>query len=219
MGGPRTVFVFDLDGTLIDTAPTTVKVLNGMLLERGGKAVQVSDLRVFLSTGGQDIVRAVLGTDSTDLAYEVGEFRARLSNVAVPKSDIYPGITELLLGLREHKCRLAVCTNKPQDLAIKTLDDVGLIDHFEGIVGSHENHKNKPHIEMLNIIQTEFGCAKSSMTIIGDSEIDQEMAHNAGVAYVHLSHGYGSVNADITMPIRVFTSVDSTVCDFLITRD
>jgi phosphoglycolate phosphatase len=218
-GSPRTVFVFDLDGTLVDTAPTTIKVLNEMVLERGGKTVEVNDLSAFLSTGGQDIVGAVLGSVSTDLVNDVSEFRARLSNVRVPESDIYPGITELLLRLREHQSRLAVCTNKPQDLAVKTLYDVGLIGFFEIIVGSRKSHKNKPTVEMLNLIQSELECMKSEMTIIGDSEIDQEMAHNAGVAYVHLNHGYGSVNADITMPIQVFSLVDSMVYDFLIARD
>ena len=216
---PPIFCVFDLDGTLINTAPTTIKVLNEMLIERGGVIHESKDFDRFLSTGGKDIVGAVLGCNSNDLEGDIVEFRSRLSNITIPKSDIYSGITELLSRLQKHGNRLAVCTNKPQNLALKTLDDVGLLDFFEIIIGSSETHKSKPDTEMLDLIQYQFACKKSSMVCIGDSEIDQEMAHNACVDYVHLTHGYGSVNTKISMPIQVFSQVDSMVYDFLISRD
>lgn len=212
----KSVFVFDLDGTLVNTAPTTKNVLHQMLVERGGTIKKVSDVGQFLSTGGKDIVREVLGAFCNDLASDLVEFRARLAASRVPPSDIYPGISDLLKKLLENNNRLAVCTNKPQNLAVKTLEDVGLIKFFSTIVGSHQSRESKPNIEMLVTIQQTFECQRSEMVLIGDSEIDQEAAHNACIDYVHFNHGYGSLRKDITMPKHVFPSPDAMVYDCLV---
>ena len=92
--------------------------------------------------------------------------------IPVPEADIYSGIKHLLQILIDKEYVLVVCTNKPQNLAEKTLADVGLKSLFSCIVGSTSSIEKKPDIAMLTKIKRTLGCRMSDLVFIGDSEVD-----------------------------------------------
>lgn len=204
------VFVFDLDGTLVDTAKTTHRVLSNMLEARSGKSATVPPISHLLSFGGETLLKTALGSFATESNADLLEFRKRLLQIRVPATDIYSGMKHLLEMLANAGYTLAVCTNKPQNLAEKTLIDVGLSPVFSCIVGSTETIAKKPNTAMLTQIKKTLGCKMSNFVFVGDSEVDQETAHNAQVPYIHVSHGYGELKQGITQPWQIFTEIDET---------
>lgn len=204
------VFVFDLDGTLVDTAKTTHHVLSGMIEARGGKPQSMPPIANLLSFGGEVLIKSVLGPFSNQTNDDLIEFRQRLLQIPIPEADIYSGIKHLLQILIDKKYVLAVCTNKPQILAEKTLADVGLKSLFSCIVGSTSSIEKKPDIAMLTKIKRILGCRMSDLVLIGDSEVDQETAHNARIPYVHFLHGYGELRSDISQPFQISKEIDET---------
>ena len=202
------VFVFDLDGTLVDTAKTTHRVLSNMLEARSSRPVTLPPIAHLLSHGGETLIKTALGSVGTEIEEDLLEFRKRLMQISVPATDIYSGVQHLLEMLDDAGHVLAVCTNKPQNLAEKALIDVGLRPMFSCIVGSTESIAKKPDIAMLMHIKKMLGCKMSSLVFVGDSEVDQETAHNARVPYIHFSHGYGLLRPGISQPCQIFTEID-----------
>lgn len=203
-------FVFDLDGTLVDTAKTTHRVLFDMLYARTGKPTTLPPFVHLLSLGGEALIKTALGSFATEINEDLLEFRKRLLRVQVPATDVYFGVKQLLHMLKNEGFVLAVCTNKPQNLAEKTLIDVGLKPLFSCIVGSTESMAKKPDIVMLAHIKKTLGCKMSNFVFVGDSEVDQETAHNARVPYIHFSHGYGELRSGISQPCQIFKEIDET---------
>ena len=204
------VIVFDLDGTLVDTAKTTNRVLSNMLDARVGNHKPLPPIAHLLSQGGETLIKTALGSFANEINEDLLEFRERLLRVQVPATDVYFGVKQLLQMLKNEGSVLAVCTNKPQRLAEKTLVDVGLRSLFSCIVGSTEPVAKKPDIAMLTNIKEMIGCETSNLIFVGDSEVDQETAHNASVPYIHFSYGYGCLRSDISQPIQIFEEIDET---------
>ena len=204
----KKTIIFDLDGTLVDTAKTTHRVLSNMLEERNGRPVALHPIAHLMSLGGETLIETALGSFATEINTDLLEFRKRLLQIRIPATDIYSGVRHLLELLDDAGYVLAVCTNKPQNLAEKALIEVGLRPMFSCIVGSTELVAKKPDIAMLTLIGETLGCKMSKFVFVGDSEVDQETAHNARVPYIHFSHGYGELRSGIAQPCQIFKEID-----------
>jgi phosphoglycolate phosphatase len=213
----KVTFVFDLDGTLVDTARINLDIIFDMLSARGGSPSERSAYLNFMSTGGEDLVGAVLGNFSTNLKMEVAEFRERLRTTVVPADHVYDGIISVLNLLKSNQHKIGVCTNKPQYLAEKTLFDVSLGDYFDCVVGSNPSRPKKPDIEMMEEVDRILNCNPSEVIFVGDSEIDHQTAHNYGARYIHLNHGYGNVDLLLTQPLNIFDRIDEAALRYFAT--
>ena len=197
----KDIFVFDLDGTLIDTKKVTSQVLDDMVLARGGSPKDFELTDAVLSHGVLEIVGDICKRYCGDPEDYLLEFRERIEKINVSRTLVYPGVRDLLEAAVAIDVRLAINTNKPTKLAIKTLEDTNLSSFFSVVQGSDNSLSKKPALDHMNIICRELACTYDQILFFGDSEVDQETAHNGGIDYVHFEFGYGDICKQFTTPV------------------
>jgi phosphoglycolate phosphatase len=188
----RSHVIFDLDGTLVDSVPVSVAIMNAMLSERRAAMQACPDItRRYVSAGGQAMIAAVLGDYSIDPAHDIAEFRARYAEVPTPPDSLYPGVRAGLTRMIEAGLSLAVCTNKPQGLAEKVLADLGIASMFQCIIGSRPGIPRKPAPDLMSLVLMSISREPSSCLFVGDSSLDRDTATQFDMAYLMVGWGYG----------------------------
>lgn len=213
----KDIFVFDLDGTLIDTKKVTAQVLDDMVLARGGSLDDHELTDAVLSHGALEIFGDICERYSGDPQEYLLEFRERVGDVHVPSALVFPGVIELLEAAIASGASLAVNTNKPTGLARKALEDTALLPYFTVVQGADEAFNKKPALDHMNIICHELNSAFEDMVFFGDSEVDQETAHNANMDYVHFLFGYGDLKSEFSPPRLQFNALCERVIDEIVT--
>lgn len=212
----KALFVFDLDGTLVDTQHVTALVLEDMFASRGAQAQKIEQIGPLLSHGGLAILQILSSRFGGDPRDYLSEFRSRLADLTVAESLVFPGIRKLLQAATEAGITLAINTNKPTGLARKTLKDTALLPFFGFVQGSEEQLSKKPELDHMRVICDRLGYSFRDIVFFGDSEVDQETACNAGIEYVHFSFGYGEVKAEFTPPALEFDElVDGSIVEIM----
>lgn len=197
----RNIIVFDLDGTLIDTAPDLGRALAHVLRELGGSAPPNKAMRNWIGGGGRKMVArglAAAGIELSDAAFEdavsafLDHYGAHLSD----HSPAFPGVFDALRALQSEGARLGVCTNKTAKYSVRLLRDLGFEEFFGDVVlGSDSLAVRKPdggHV--LGVIERLGGTAGQAV-MIGDSATDVAAARNAQVPVIAVSFGYSDTPA------------------------
>lgn len=179
--------LFDLDGTLVDTAPGIARALGVLLRSRGGSEPEPKAIRPLISLGPREVVRRALGPLLEDLEADLRELRGILREVRGDPADVYPGVAAALDALDRP---LAVVTNKPEELANALLRDVGLLGRFERVVGGDTVGRSKPHPDPILHALRALGCG--NVALVGDSAVDAGAARAAGVPFLLFEGGYGA---------------------------
>ncbi|OIQ88014.1 phosphoglycolate phosphatase [mine drainage metagenome] len=182
--------VFDLDGTLIDSAPTICTILNEMRLERGDGPLDLLLYRKWSSEGGSILVGNALGIDREHEDAAVAEFRRRYAMTITPPDSLYEGVRQMLKILQENKKKMAICSNKPEHLCEKVLLETDLNTFFDMVVGGDTLKVRKPHGGPLLLAISALGLSPSEILYVGDSIIDKQTSEAADVDYAHFSGGY-----------------------------
>ncbi len=185
--------IFDLDGTLIDSVVDIAQALNAMLAARGCAALPADTVRSMIGDGMRKLVeRALLarGLDATDLAEAERSVLELYTAEPVRLTTPYPGARGALERLRTAGLRLAVCTNKPAQLAETILARLELSEFFLRVVGGDSLPYRKPDPRVLQAVLTHFGAAPRDALMVGDSEVDAATAAAAGLPFVLMDHGY-----------------------------
>jgi phosphoglycolate phosphatase len=190
--------VFDLDGTLIDTAPDLIGATNHALQDAGFAPVDAQFIRPVISFGA----RAMIAAGIRHQGYEVVEseldatFETMIAfysrNIAV-QSRPFPGLIDVLDALQAGGHTIAICTNKREDMARQLIEELGLTAYFKVITGRDTFPVCKPHPEhLLNTIRRAEGLANRSV-MVGDSTTDYETAKAANVPIIGVTFGYTDV--------------------------
>lgn len=184
--------VFDLDGTLIDSAPDIHRVANEVLALEGLAPITFAQARSFIGNGvGIFVERALaaqgLGTDGARHARMVAAFTERYEH-AHDLTRLYPGAAEALAELAGMGHPLALCTNKPYRPTLAALDHFGLHDRFAVVIGGDSLPERKPHPAPL--LETARRLGAPRVLFVGDSEIDAETAERAGIGFALFTEGY-----------------------------
>jgi len=182
--------VFDLDGTLLDSAPSLARTLNAMRLEKGLPPTAVASYRRWISLGASELVRRALEVDIEAVPENLAVFRKRYRAMPTPSDCLYPCAAEILKALRDRGRRLAICSNKPTVLCQKILDELNLSPHFDAIIGSDPGRPAKPHRDPLDRALLQIRTRSDESLFIGDSSIDQRTAEACGVPFVFFAAGY-----------------------------
>lgn len=187
----RPFVIFDLDGTLIHSAVLCADIANEMLAKYGSeRRVTIADAVPFMATGGASLVAGLLGPDCSDVEQSLAEFRDLYASRRTPADSLFEGVREGLQQLRDHGLTLALCSNKPQHLCEKVLQELELAPMFSVVVGSTSRRRHKPDPEMLLAAMDELGAGIEDSVLVGDTEVDQAIAEAAGIPCLLLDHGY-----------------------------
>lgn len=192
-------FCFDLDGTLIDTAPDLIRVLNAVTASEGLAPVNYGRARNQVGFGSMALIKLAYfeaGQDLPDaLASQLqSDFLTLYADTIDELSRPFDGVVNTLTELRYAGARLSVCTNKPGWLARPLIDKLGLTALFERIIGSDDVPYKKPHAGHVFAAAGHNDAAKIIM--IGDSPPDLGAARNARALSVMMDYGY------CTEPVR-----------------
>jgi phosphoglycolate phosphatase len=187
--------VFDLDGTLVDTAPDLVETLNLIFAREGLAPLAYKDARNFVGGGARAMVTRgfiaqgrVLSPNKLEQLFK--DFIAHYSEHLTDRSLPFPGLTEALDLLAARGCRFAVCTNKLEALSVRLLDKLGLADRFAAICGQDTFGLQKPDPEILRRTILAAGGRLETALMIGDSVTDIRTARSAGVPVIAVDFGY-----------------------------
>lgn len=182
--------VFDLDGTLIDSAPVVADVLNAMRQQHSKDALGIDCYRSWSSEGGAVLVGNALDIPPKDAEQFVPEFRRRYFDLPTPINIIYPGVIEMLKAFKTRNISLAICSNKPENLCKKVLREVNLDSYFDIVVGGDTLTKRKPDpLPLLHVIH-EIRINPSRILYVGDSVIDKNTARSAEIDFAFFAGGY-----------------------------
>jgi phosphoglycolate phosphatase len=191
----KVAVVFDLDGTLIDSAPDLRGSLNRVLAERGLPPVSTAAAGSMIGDGARVLVeRAWAAHGQVAGAADLADFLADYEANATVETVLYPGIMEMLARLKGDAHPLAICTNKPLAVTRIILEKLGLQRFFPVVIGGDSTSYRKPDPRHLEAAVTALGGAKAVM--IGDHENDMAAARGLGVPSIFVSWGYGSALGD-----------------------
>lgn len=183
--------VFDLDGTLVDSAPDITAAVNRMLASEDQAPLDLATVTSFVGNGLPHLVARVIDHLGLDMARHdalttrtLAEYNRSASSLTRP----YPGVIDTLDLLTSQGAAMGICTNKPKEPARHVLSDLGLARFFDVIIGGDSLTTRKPDPQMLHAA---FAALPDLPRLyVGDSEVDAETARNAGVPFLLFTEGY-----------------------------
>jgi len=192
--------IFDLDGTLVDTAPDLMLAHNHVMKKFGYPTKTTEDIRTLVGQGaGVLIGRSIWGQAKKEFSKVKNqnvknemtkEFIDYYGNNILNQSRLIKGVKDFLIWCKKKNISMAVCTNKTEHLAVDLLKKIGIYDFFEYIAGHNTFEYCKPDPRHItSVIKILNGDVKKTL-MIGDSESDANAAMNAGIPIILLEDGY-----------------------------
>lgn len=187
--------VFDLDGTLIDTAPDLHAALSYAYSRKGMDVIGLDELRDTIGNGARAMIlksASILEIDlSEDLLDQLHvDFLKYYTHHIADYSRPFPGMTDTLDFLEDNGAILAVCTNKTQALAEQSLTEIGLRKRFAAVLGGDRASEAKPSPKHIEETVTMAGGHLDQSVMIGDSSSDGLSAKAAGIPFILMTYGY-----------------------------
>jgi phosphoglycolate phosphatase len=218
--------VFDLDGTLVDTAPDLIDTLNFTLTGHGLPAVPYDEARPMIGGGARTLIERALAAERRDCTpAEVdrlySSFVAHYGEHIADRSHVFPHVEAALDSLANAGHRLAVCTNKLERLSKKLLQTLGLADRFAAICGQDTFGVQKPDPGVFRATVIRVGGNPERAIMVGDSITDIRTARAANVPVVAVDFGYTDVPVADLRPDRVissFAELPTAILDLLQTK-
>ncbi len=192
--------LFDLDGTLIDTAPDLMNAHNHVMQKFGYETKSTNEIRNLIGKGAASMIGRSLWSQARKELKKIDDEKIKSKmvdefidyygkNIAV-ESKLLPGVLEFLKWCKKNNISMAVCTNKTEHLAVDLLKKINVYDYFEYVAGYNTFDYCKPDPRHLtNVIEIIQGELKKSI-MIGDSETDSESAKAAGLPFILVEDGY-----------------------------
>ncbi len=202
--------VFDLDGTLVDTAPDLANTLNVILAREGLRPVPYDQARTMIGGGARRMIEAGLAFEKRAAEAAVvdrmfNDFIVHYAAHVADRSEPFPGLVASLDRLSAEGWIFAVCTNKLEGLSRLLLDALGLTARFAAICGQDTFGIQKPNPEVLRKTIALAGGRISRAIMVGDSATDIDTAKAAGVPVIAVDFGYTETPVDRLGPDRIIS--------------
>jgi phosphoglycolate phosphatase len=198
---PKAV-IFDLDGTLVDSAPDIADALNEGFAPLGGPAFTLDEVKAFIGGGALAMIRKAIDTrghvvDEARWAELMARFIAAYKVTSARGRGLFPGADTMLSTLRANGCRLAICSNKAHAVTVIAVPALGIAHHFDVVLGAEDARAKKPARDMIDHILAGLGVGHGDAIMVGDSGADVNAAKAAGIPVVVVDFGYakGPVSA------------------------
>lgn len=189
---PFSAVLFDLDGTLVDSASDITTAVNRMLAEEGLEEVDEALVRSWIGDGSAVLLDTALqhAGSTRSGAGLLPRFMDHYGDSLLLSPQVYPGVADTLAGLKARGVPMAVCTNKPEPFVAPLLEHVGLDGYFEAVVAAGTLPERKPHPRPLLHLAERLQAQPHACLMVGDSETDYLAARAAGMPVALVSWGY-----------------------------
>lgn len=193
---PVAAIIFDLDGTLVDTARDLTEALNYALAPlreaTGRPLLSVSETTALVGEGVDTLITKALGNEPASRwhAQAVSRFREFYAGHLLTHTSVYPGVEQTLAGLGKTGLRLAVLSNKTTRYTVEILEGLHLAQHFAYIAGGDVVPEKKPSPLAITHVLEKLGMSASQTVMVGDSTFDIDAAHGAGLTVVAVTYGF-----------------------------
>ena len=182
-------YLFDMDGTLLDTLADLTAAVNHTLEQHGYPRRTIEQVRKSLGNGAAKLVAAMLpqGEETPGFADIMRDYRAWYQAHACVETCPYPGVPEMLKRLRQRGCKVAIVSNKPHGAACELAERF-----FPGVptFGERPETPRKPAPDMVFHALAALGAGKENAVYVGDSEVDVQTARNAGLPVIGVAWGF-----------------------------
>jgi len=217
---PPPTIVYDLDGTLADTADDLVATLNALLAKEGLAPMSVESAGSLLGAGARALIKRGFAASGRSLEPEAierlfGDYLEYYNAHILVRTRLYPGVDKALAAFDRAGWRQAVCTNKIERSAKLLIEKLGIADHFAFVCGQDTFGVGKPDARPLLETIAAVGGSKVRAIMVGDSGTDIRTARAAGVPIVAVDFGYADTPVKELGPDRVISHFDElvAVCD------
>ncbi|OYY70316.1 HAD-IA family hydrolase [Sphingomonas sp. 28-63-12] len=211
---PIGALLFDLDGTLVDSAADIARALSIVSRARGGPLIDAAVVRPLVSLGASVLVRRALGTVAGDDAADLGAFRTALGSLPPDPTIVFDGVEPALAALADAGFAMAIVTNKPEALSRQLLRGLGLDRYFMAIVGGDSAKLPKPDRSPLDLALQQMAMTPDRAIMVGDSEIDAAAARACAIPFILYTLGYGAAgcrDGDITQRFHDFSLLPGVI--------
>ena len=213
----KKLFIFDLDGTLVDTAPDFKNSLNYMLNEINEEPIELDEIRNLVGYGARELIRRTVQSkgiehDDKKINDMLKTFLLHYTHNIDDDSVLFDNVENVLLFLKEKNIKLAVCTNKMEKLSNLLLEKLGVLHLFDFLAGGDSYQKSKPDPFPLIKICEKLDVSPSESIMIGDSITDLKSGHSAGMPVVLMEYGY-------TENIKIYNDADLVINNFSKLKD
>ena len=210
------VVVFDLDGTLVDSAPDIARAINAGFGPLHIKHFTPEDVHGLVGRGAAVTIQkaaedAGLALSDIQRAEIMARFFARYAEVSAEGNGLYPGARELLAGLRARGVKTALCTNKSEPIAQIAVRALGIADLLDIVVGARDDRPRKPAADMVHACIDPFGMSVHDAVFVGDSASDVGAARAAGVPLILTSFGYSTTPVADLKPDAIVDHLDEII--------
>jgi phosphoglycolate phosphatase len=184
-------FLFDLDGTLIDSKLDLVNSVNFMLREMQREVLPLATVAGYIGHGAPRLVADALGPETAEADRKRGLeiFLAHYGEHNLDATRAYPGVVEGLEVLQDRP--MAVLTNKPKKISVDILEALGLLKYFRAVYGGDSFEKKKPDPAGALTILKDLGAQPQEAAMVGDSDVDIKTARNTGMLAIAVNYGFG----------------------------
>jgi phosphoglycolate phosphatase len=192
-----TAIIWDLDGTLVDSAPDLASALNTVLDMRGFFTLSIAEIRLMIGNGVPKLVERGFNAvgvrpDPAQLDELIAMFVKEYKKCATNNTRPYPGIVEALQEIQSMNIPMGVCTNKPEAFTRQILEGLGLSGYFGSVIGGDTTNARKPDPKPVLACLHGLVSEPASSLMIGDSVHDVHAARAAGVTIGVVPWGYRS---------------------------
>jgi len=217
----KLTILFDLDGTLVDTAPDLMGAHNHVMKKFGFEQKRLRDIKHLAGRGAWIMMQRSFREEITDEKMKkemVKEFIDHYAKNIDNGSKPIKGVIDFLKWAKSKKISMAVCTNKQERLAVDLLKKIKLSEYFEYIAGCDTFDFNKPDPRHLTNVVEILGRDINKTIMVGDSEVDSQSAYNAKVPFVLVEDGYTEKKVDQIphdIVIKDFINFEKTIQKYL----
>lgn len=187
----QNIILFDLDGTLTDSAEGIIRSAQYMQEKMGIPVWQSEDLRFMIGPPLRESFRDAFHMNETQIEQGILHFRERYFSVGLFENTVYNGIPQTLQQLRAMGKRLAVATSKHQSTAIRILEHFGLTEYFEIIGGDDQDSARNTKAKVIAYVMKQMQADTTDIIMVGDRKFDIEGAHTMHIPAIGVLYGYG----------------------------
>ena len=210
---PLEALIFDLDGTLVDSAPDLTAATNHALSLIGREPITLAQAKSFVGHGSRALIKmgcvatGFLVDDKTLEKLNIAFLNYYSENIA-GQSQIFPGLLKLLAQAKKQNLKLGVCTNKVERLSHKLLRELKMADFFGAVVGGDTLPIMKPDPAPYCEVASRLGVNPANTIMFGDSETDIRTAQNVGVPVIAVTFGYTPEHVSTYNPTHIISHYD-----------